>query len=252
MSSDNPFDQVEALIASDKRQSLPESVDAILKLIEKLPGAGPLVWAVRYESEKQRTENSELMVTTMWEELKRISFDFEQFRKEYPRLDEVRRLVIDGMRKAENLRDRKRVERIGKILAHAITLESKDFDKAEEMMRVARDLSDQDVLGLRHLYDTQFGILERSGLQVNVDNVNRAWRNSLPIRIGGIIEAEYLSVFLKLQGFGLATLVERIQTELPPNEQVFALLAKGADFARYIQGAVGTGDGSTKAASPSR
>ena len=32
MASDNIFDQVEALIASDDRQKLPETVDAILKL----------------------------------------------------------------------------------------------------------------------------------------------------------------------------------------------------------------------------
>jgi hypothetical protein len=43
VSSDNIFDQVEALIASDERQNLPESVNAILNLIAKLPGPGPLV-----------------------------------------------------------------------------------------------------------------------------------------------------------------------------------------------------------------
>ena len=45
------------------------------------------------------------------------------------------------------------------ILAHAITLPMSDFDKAEELMRVARDLSDEDVIGLRHLYETQFQTL---------------------------------------------------------------------------------------------
>ncbi len=246
MSSDNPFDQVEALIASDDRGSLPESVTAILSLIAKLPGAGPIVWAVRYESEKQRNENSELMVTTMWAELKRISFDFEQFREENIRRDEVRRLVVDGMRKSEDLRDRKRVERIAKILAHAITLESSDFDKAEEMMRVARDLSDQDVLGLRHLYDTQFVALQQNHLRINVDDINTIWREKLPNNIEGVLQAEYISIFLKLQGLGLATSVERKQTQLPPNEQVFGLLAKGADFVRYVQGAVSSSTESVK------
>jgi hypothetical protein len=37
MGSDNIFDQVEALIASDERQQLPESADVILKAIAKLP-----------------------------------------------------------------------------------------------------------------------------------------------------------------------------------------------------------------------
>jgi hypothetical protein len=34
--------------------------------------------------------------------------------------------------------------------------------------------------------------------------------------------------------------VERIATQIPPNDQVFALLPKGADFVRYIQGSVAT------------
>src|SRR5215469_16723609 len=49
MGIDNPFEQVEAFIASDERQQLPEPVDAFLKAVAKLPGAGPLVAAVRYE-----------------------------------------------------------------------------------------------------------------------------------------------------------------------------------------------------------
>ena len=243
MSIDNPLDQVVALIESDDSQNAPELADQIAKLIGELPlpGAATIVKLIRYEKEKQNIENSALLMKTVVGELRRVGADVDNLRRDHPvTREELRRLTLDATRKVEDLRDQKRVERIGKILAHAITLESSDFDKAEEMMRVARDLSDQDVVGLRHLYDTQFGILERSGLQVNVDNVNRAWRNSLPIRIEGIIEAEYLSIFLKLQGFGLATSVERIQTELPPNEHVFALLAKGADFVRYIQGAVGT------------
>jgi hypothetical protein len=239
MSSDNVFEQVEALMASDERQQLPEPVDAFLKAIAKIPAAGAFVSVVRYESEKQRIENSELMLRTAWEELKRVSATLDCFQQDSIRRDEARRLFLDATHKAEDLRDRKRVERIGKILAHALTLGlASDFDKAEEMMRVARDLSDQDVLGLRHLYDTQFAALQRNQLQVNVDDINSIWREKLPNKIAGVPQAEYLSIFLKLQGLGLATSVERKQTQLPPNEQVFALLAKGADFVRYIKGAV--------------
>ena len=43
MAIDDPFPQVEALIKSDERQSLPELPDAVLKALEKvpLPGIGP-------------------------------------------------------------------------------------------------------------------------------------------------------------------------------------------------------------------
>jgi len=239
MSLDNPFDQVEALIASDERQQPPELVDAILKGMAKVPGVGRVVAAVRYESERQRIENSETVINTLWEEGKRVSSAINALQQESVNRDEVRRLILDAIHKAEDLRDRKRVERIGKILAHALTLgPDTNFDKAEEMMRVARDLSDQDVVGLRYLYDTQFVALQQNHLRINVDDINTIWREKVPINIEGVLQAEYISIFLKLQGLGLATLVERKQTQLPPNEQVFALLAKGADFVRYIQGAV--------------
>jgi hypothetical protein len=240
VSLDNPFDQVEALIASDERQQLPEPVDAILKAIAKVPGAGPFIAAVRYESEKQKIENSELMLATTVEELKRVSANLDTLSKDAVTKDEVRRLVLDATHKAEDLRDSKRVERIGKILAHAITLDLSDFDKAEELMRVARDLSDQDVLALRYLYDTQFAAMERMGWQIEVDAINIIWRDNPPKIPGTVLPGERDSILLKLQGLGLATATERRDSALGPNERVFALLPKGADFVRYVWGAVST------------
>src|SRR5665811_94818 len=81
MSSDNVFDQVEALISSDERQQPPELVDAILKAIAKVPGVEPFVSVIRRESEKQRLENSELMLRTAWEELKRVSASLDSFKR---------------------------------------------------------------------------------------------------------------------------------------------------------------------------
>jgi len=71
MSIDNPLDQVDEIIASDERQQPPALVKTILNLVARLPGAEPLVRAVQYESEKQKVENTELMLATMWTELSR-------------------------------------------------------------------------------------------------------------------------------------------------------------------------------------
>lgn len=49
--------------------------------MRKLPGASPIVKVVRYESEKQRIDNSELMLKTAKSELERVSFDLERFGK---------------------------------------------------------------------------------------------------------------------------------------------------------------------------
>ena len=48
------------------------------------------------------------MLRTAWAELKRVSFDVENLREDATTRDEVKRLIIDATRKAEDLRDRKR------------------------------------------------------------------------------------------------------------------------------------------------
>jgi hypothetical protein len=242
MSIDNPQDQVEALIASDERQQPPETVNAILSLIaSKVPGTERLISLLQSQAQKQRRENAELMLRTAWDELKHVSSIVDQLRQESEKREEdVVNLILDATRKAEDLRDQKRVERIGKILAHAITLgEMSNFNKAEEMMRVARDLSDQDVLALGQMYESQFSELNKAGWNVDVDIINRIWRDQRPKVLGTTLPGELDSILLKLQGMGLVTQVERRDFTLGPNERVFALLPKGADFVRYIHGAVG-------------
>jgi hypothetical protein len=77
MSTDNPLDQAEALIVSE-RQNMPELADAIVRFIgEHLPGAGGIVKLIRYEKEKQSVENRALMLKTAVEELKRVGCGYQ-------------------------------------------------------------------------------------------------------------------------------------------------------------------------------
>lgn len=237
MSSDDIFSQVEALIASDERQQPSAFVDKALQVVGRIPGAGGLVSIIRTHAEKQRAENADLMLRTAWEELKRISFKIEALdadHKNFVESVQMRGLILDAARKSEDLRDLHRVERIGKILARAITLgAASDLDKAEELMRVARDMSDQDVEALRQLYDAQFELLKKFQLRIPADDINGLWQRQRP-DVPGVLDGELDSILLKLQGLGLATAVERRDNYLGPNERPFALLAKGADFVRYI------------------
>lgn len=238
MSADDIFSQVEALIASDERQRTPELVDKILGVVAHVPGADPLVRIIRYHAEQQRAENAGLMLKTAWDELKRLSFKIDSLpadHRSFVQSEQMRRLILDAVRKSEDLRDVHRVERIGKILSLAIRIgPASDLDKAEELMRVARDLLDQDVDALRQLYETQFAVLKKFKLRIPTDDVNALWQQHPP-KISGVLDGELDSIFLKLQGLGLATAVERRDNYLGPNERPFALLAKGADFVRYIE-----------------
>lgn len=240
MGSDNIFEQVEALIASDERQQPSELVERFLATIGHVPGAHPIVSLVRHHAEKQRSENAELMLKTAWQELKRVSFSLEELDSDHRKFvesEQTRRLILDAVRKSEDLRDVHRVERIGRILSCAITIgPASDLDKAEELMRVARDLSDQDVVALRLIYETQFELLQKFRLKIPADDVNIVWREH-QLKIPGVLFGELDSILLKLQGLGLITSVERRETYLEPNERPFALLAKGADFVRYMTGA---------------
>ncbi len=82
MAIDNVFDQVEALIASDESQQLPEKADKLLKAIGHVPGTAPIVSMVRYETVKRQAENADLMLRSAWAELKRVSFKVEKLNEE--------------------------------------------------------------------------------------------------------------------------------------------------------------------------
>lgn len=102
--------------------------------LRKLPGASPILKVVRYESEKQRIGNSELMLKTAWSELKRVCFDLERLGKILSH--EMRHggsslMLLEKQKAAER---GERIARIGSVLAHTITLSTWDFDRAEEML----------------------------------------------------------------------------------------------------------------------
>jgi chemotaxis protein histidine kinase CheA len=138
-------------------------------------------------------------------------------------------LLLDAARKAENTRAQERVKRIGLILANAV-LEPKrtDADEAEEMMRIAMELSDRDVYLLGELARVEGTMLET---QAHIPRyaAHQAWERG---PWGTRIDSEIDSVFSKLESYGL---VSRIP---PPNnlnimadyQNRYVLLRKGLRF----------------------
>jgi hypothetical protein len=159
----------------------------------------------------------------------------EQFRF---REELAKELVIDAARKAEATRAQERVRRIGLILANGITeVKPIDADEIEEMMRIAMELSDQDLDFLRELIRIEGGALKTEDHIPRYD-AHQRWQQG---RWGDRVDSQIDSVFSKLESYGL---VARIA---PPNnmnimtdyQNRYVLLKKGARFDVLIRGAAG-------------
>jgi len=141
-------------------------------------------------------------------------------------------LLLDGARKAEATRSTERVRRIGLILANASATPRLDADDVEEMMRVAKELSDQDVACLGELVRIEGENLRRTGHMTRY-HAHNIWEKGEWSKVGG---DETESVFSKLESYGL---VGRLP---PPNnlnlladfQYRFALLPKGLQFVDFI------------------
>jgi len=143
-------------------------------------------------------------------------------------------LLMDAARKAETTRARQRVKRIGLILANAAAkLEPTDADETEEMMRVAMELSDNDIKFLRELISIEGTLLQTQDhiprYDAHLKWEQGSWRDP--------IDSEVDSFFSKLESYGL---VARLA---PPNnlnimadfQNRYVLLKKGLRFAALIR-----------------
>jgi len=245
---DNKFDAVETQIANDERAEGVDLAQLVVKGVSKLPvvagvpGVQLIVNEIGQRHDRRQKENQILMIQTMWEESRRLSDENgelkEQF-KDYVKTDEFSRLFEEACNKSADLTDGKRVARIGKILAHRIKVcPMTQPERVEQLMRAAREMSDQDVEILSQVYNAQFRSISGLGLQVDIDAINKIWKESPP-KIQGMLTGDLESLLLKQQGLGLIRAVERRDTTLGPNETPFALTTLGADFIRHMQGTLG-------------
>lgn len=129
MAIDNKLDAIETLIAKDRRAETSTVVQVVLQGLGKIPIVAELT-GVRHglavigqRHEHRRKENQELMLRTLWEETRRIAEENGDLKKEsgdYVSTADFEKLFDEACIKSADLTDKKRVERISKILAHAI------------------------------------------------------------------------------------------------------------------------------------
>jgi hypothetical protein len=153
--------------------------------------------------------------------------------RKLPDEETLRGLVLDAVRKAANTRAKERVKRIALILANAtVGTEPTDADEAEEMMRIAVELGDNDIRYLRELVRIEEGLLQTRDHIPRYD-AHSKWEHGF---WGNRVDPEIDSVFSKLESYGL---VARLA---PPNnlnimadfQNRYVLLKKGSRFVSLI------------------
>jgi hypothetical protein len=233
----DPFDALEKQYELEKLSSDPV-LARIAELAEYLdlpwvPGKG--LAAIRSRVNTDRVEKLEVMVDAIKAEVRGHEDRVAALRADVDRLQEWYPLLIDGAKKAEATRAPSRVERIGKILGTSLTITPfPKPDDVEEMMRIATELSDEDVHLLEQLVGVQGEMVRAAGRIPRFD----AWSSWPRGPWGESLDGDRDSVFNKLESFGLVTRLA------PPNNQNlyadlqnrYALLRKGLNFIRFVRG----------------
>jgi hypothetical protein len=242
MTIDNPFDALKQQFQMEDLSASPVS-GMLLRIASALPLPPPFDKIVERLKEHLAVDSFErvrLMLETCVEQTCKNTKAIEDLRQSMTTeesetlVETLRDLVLDAARKAENTRDMQRVKRIGLILANGVAEpKATDADEVEEMMRVATELSDQDVKHLRELVRVDGPMLEAHGHISRYDAHSR-WEQGF---WGTRIEPEIDSVFSKLESYGL---VSRL---VPPNnlniladfQNRYMLLPKGLRFVSLIR-----------------
>ncbi len=242
MAIDDPLDAIQRQLDLEEISS--SSISK--RLIEALE-ASPKGWfidaiihALAQAGRADDRHKTKVLIDTLVSEVQRLSGEVEKLRSKLSpmefnvRTEAASRLLLDAFRKAIVTRAVERVKRIATILANGIADPRPiDEDEIEEMMRVATELTDQDVSYLRELVLIEGKIVRLNGrierYQAHMQRERGPW--------GSKIEGEIDSVFSKLESYGL---VSRIP---PPNnlnigadfQNRYVLLSKGLRFTELIQ-----------------
>lgn len=251
MAIDEPISALQNLNASDERQRSPilSLSSDFLRLIKLLAPVGSeiplsaLEGAVDWLS-RRSAENRAELVNVIAEELKFRATQIERLlntSEEHRRFmaDEMPALVVDALRRAEQARAKDRIRRLGRILVHAAEV-GNGADYAEELMRIALEMTDRDIVVLREIHRAMAASVVGSGRGATPHMMAlQHWRNivgRLPMTQG-----ETLSTCLKLEGYGLLRRAEdRSRNNLADEPLAFGLLQKGKDFVDYLHSSAQT------------
>jgi hypothetical protein len=233
---DHPFDALEARFETEKVFTSPITT-ALIKVASPFSLPWPLdkiLEGLKDRIAEDSHEKLRLMLATCIDEVRRHEESIKQLREqqtEYQsRQKVIEDLMQDAARKAENTRAEERIVRIGLILARVIVApDQPNADEAEEMMRIAMNLSDYEIGFLSELIKVEAGLLQSRDFIPRYDAYTM-WERC---NWGTKIDPELDSAFSKLASYGLVAPIA------PPNnlnisaniQNRYVLLRKGLRFA---------------------
>jgi hypothetical protein len=254
VSIDKPLDQAEAMIASDARRTV-APIPYLRRVASLFSGFAQAKAAlcsgnvgeaiataastVNGLSDSISNDNSEYLLTTVISELRWVQDRFDeldQAHREFMGRDWVS-LLTDANRKAREARTKSKVERIAAILCNsAIAVPVPKSDDIEELMRIAVQLHDGDVIVLREVVRTQIHLVRTPERKPTQWEGLESWKKGSWASLG-LSVGEVGSVCGKLASFGLV-----VRLDQPNNQNVMAavgdaylLLPKGVEFVTYIR-----------------
>jgi len=186
---------------------------------------------------KKKAENRDFLFQTVLDELEKLLDREPKFSDEHKQWvrDEFPGLLVEGLRRAEETRSRERIARLAKVIRNAVDFGPKQpADIAAEMMRVAMDVSEEDILALTRIYSVQGSSMKGASRLPDINLANSSWAD-LERQFSSFRTGDGYSTCLKLQGLGLIMAVDRIATTLGLQSVPFALLPKADQFLDYIQ-----------------
>lgn len=242
------------MVESDERQrsSVVEIATEFLRVCNSVPALNALIvpvtqplQAILETLRRQRLENIRYLVDTLLEEVEGIRRELDVMSEDHRKFVETEwvRLVLDGFAKAQTVRAKARIKRLAMILSHAyLAGNRRPADLAEELMRVAIALDDDDVRILEWLCEGMGGDYNPKTGIVGFEQANDFWgevehkqggpggRSEVP---SGLNLGDVMTCCAKLQAFGLVLLMRQNPGKtfavLP-----YSPMKRGYDLLEYI------------------
>ena len=238
MNIDDPIRAARAQVAADEYPVPIELGGRIANLICRAGPAGQLIGvALNAALAKKKEENQDYFIEVLLEEVPRLNHQLDHISEEHKRFvtEELPGVILEGVRRARETRASGRIRRMALIVANSAAFgPNQPADKADEMLRIAGDLSDTDVWVLSELHRVQAPILKQYSYLPERDPVNDTWK-VLQSENSFFNGAEIHGICSKLQSYGLVARADRKPRVVDLVSAPCGILPNGVAFVDYIR-----------------